>query len=342
MILVTGGTGFIGSHTTVELLNDGFDVVVADNLSNSYANVIDRIEKICGRRPLFEQTDLSIKEQADRFFDKYSDIDAIIHFAASKAVGESVEKPLLYYRNNLDSLIFILENMERKGINNIVFSSSCTVYGEPDQLPVTEKSPIKVANSPYGNTKQISEEILKDYSRVNDKIRIVALRYFNPIGAHPSALIGELPIGVPNNLIPFLTQTVYGIRNELKVFGNDYNTPDGTAIRDYIDVVDLSRAHVVAIQRLLSGKNKSNYEIFNLGTGTGRSVLEIIKAFERATGEKVNYRIVGRRAGDVEKVYADTSYANSELGWRAVKELEETLKTAWDWEKYYRKNIEQE
>ena len=330
------------SHTTVELLNDGFDVVVADNLSNSYANVIDRIEKICGRRPLFEQTDLSIKEQADRFFDKYSDIDAIIHFAASKAVGESVEKPLLYYRNNLDSLIFILENMERKGINNIVFSSSCTVYGEPDQLPVTEKSPIKVANSPYGNTKQISEEILKDYSRVNDKIRIVALRYFNPIGAHPSALIGELPIGVPNNLIPFLTQTVYGIRNELKVFGNDYNTPDGTAIRDYIDVVDLSRAHVVAIQRLLSGKNKSNYEIFNLGTGTGRSVLEIIKAFERATGEKVNYRIVGRRAGDVEKVYADTSYANSELGWRAVKELEETLKTAWDWEKYYRKNIEQE
>lgn len=340
MILVTGGTGFIGSHTTVELLQEGFDVLIADNLSNSYENVIDRIKKITGKRPLFEKTDLSISDNVDRLFDKYSNIEAIIHFAASKAVGESVEKPLLYYRNNLNSLMNLLDNMKNHAVNNIVFSSSCTVYGEPDELPVNEQSPIKEANSPYGNTKQISEEILKDISKVSPEMKIIALRYFNPIGAHSSSLIGELPLGIPNNLIPFITQTAYGLRDELKVFGDDFDTPDGYAIRDYIDVVDLSRAHVIAIKRLLDAKNKKNLEIFNLGTGTGSSVLEVIHAFEKASGKKLKYKVVGRREGDIEKVYADTRFANDELGWKAEKELEESLKTAWNWEKYYRENLE--
>ncbi len=340
MILVTGGTGFIGSHTTVELLEEGFEVLIADNLSNSYENVIDRIEKITGKRPLFEKTDLSIPENVDTLFDKYSNIEAIIHFAASKAVGESVEKPLLYYRNNLNSLMNLLDNMQKHKVNNIVFSSSCTVYGEPDELPVNEQSPIKPATSPYGNTKQIAEEILRDTSNVNPEQNIIALRYFNPIGAHPSALIGELPLGIPNNLIPFITQTAYGLRDEIKVFGNDFNTPDGYGIRDYIDVVDLSKAHVIAIKRVLNKKNKKNFEIFNLGTGTGSSVYEVICAFEKASGGKLKYKVVDRRAGDIEKVYADTSFANDELGWKAEKTLEESLKTAWDWEKYYRNNLE--
>ncbi len=340
MILVTGGTGFIGSHTTVELLQEGFEVLIADNLSNSYENVIDRIEKITGKRPLFEKTDLSISNNVDRLFDKYSNIEAIIHFAASKAVGESVEKPLLYYRNNLNSLMNLLDNMKNHAVNNIVFSSSCTVYGEPDELPVNEQSPIKEANSPYGNTKQISEEILKDISKVSPEMKIIALRYFNPIGAHSSSLIGELPLGIPNNLIPFITQTAYGLRDELKVFGDDFDTPDGFAIRDYIDVVDLSKAHVIAIKRLVKDKNKKNLEIFNLGTGKGSSVLEVIHAFEKASGKKLKYKVVGRREGDIEKVYADTRFANNELGWKAEKELIESLKTAWNWEKYYRKNLE--
>jgi UDP-glucose 4-epimerase len=339
MILVTGGTGYIGSHTTVELLEKGYDVLIADNLSNSHRDVVDRIAEITGKRPVFEKVDLSEKEATTRLFDSYP-IEAIIHFAASKAVGESVEKPLLYYRNNLDSLMNLLENMIRKGISDIVFSSSCTVYGEPDSLPVSEKAPVKTATSPYGNTKQISEEILKDTVRANPSLKVIALRYFNPIGAHPSAKIGELPLGIPNNLVPFITQTAYGLREELRVFGNDYDTPDGSAIRDYINVVDLSKAHVVAIERLLSKKNKSNFEVFNLGTGRGNTVLEVIKSFEKATGVMVNYRIVGRREGDVEKVYADTRFANEELGWKTMAGLEETLLSAWNWEKNYRENIE--
>lgn len=340
MILVTGGTGFIGSHTVVELFEEGFDVLIADNLSNSYVDVIDRIERITGKRPVFEETDLAISENTDLLFEKYPNIKAIIHFAASKAVGESVEKPLLYYRNNLNSLMNLLENMKRHSINNIVFSSSCTVYGEPDELPVHEQSPIKLANSPYGNTKQISEEILKDISKVSPDMNIISLRYFNPIGAHPSALIGELPIGIPNNLVPYITQTGYGIREELTVFGDDYNTPDGSAVRDYIDVVDLSRAHIVAIRRLLKKENKKNYEVFNLGTGTGSSVFEVINAFEKASSKKIKFKVSERREGDIEKVWADTSFANKELGWMAETNLEESLLTAWNWENYYRKNLE--
>jgi len=339
MILVTGGTGYIGSHTAVELLEKGYNVLIADNLSNSYRNVINRIEEITDKKSIFEEIDLSDRQKTMELFDKHKDIDSIIHFAASKAVGESVEKPLLYYRNNLNSLMNLLENMIKHKIENIVFSSSCTVYGEPDSLPVSESSPIKKANSPYGNTKQISEEILADTSHVNPGLKVINLRYFNPIGAHPTAKIGELPLGVPNNLVPFITQTAYGIREELKVFGDDYNTPDGSAIRDYINVVDLSKAHVVAIQRLLSNSQKKNFEIFNLGTGMGNSVLEVIKTFEKATGVQLRYKIVGRREGDVEKVYADTSFANDELGWKAETSLEDTLLSAWKWEKYYRENI---
>lgn len=337
LILVTGGTGYIGSHTTVELMNEGFDVVIADNLSNSDIGVLDGIEKITGKRPHFEKIDLSNADDTSRLFDKYPGISAIIHFAAFKAVGESVSIPRKYYFNNLNSLIHLLDNMEKRKIQNIVFSSSCTVYGEPDELPVTEKAPIKPANSPYGNTKQICEEILRDSAAVNPNFKIISLRYFNPIGAHPSALIGELPLGIPNNLVPFITQTAIGLRDELKVFGNDYNTPDGTAIRDYINVVDLSKAHVTAIKRLLNNKNKKNIEIFNLGTGRGVSVMEVIKAFNKATGSPLRFKIVARREGDVEKVFADTSFANAELGWKAEKGLEETLLSAWNWEKKLRK-----
>jgi UDP-glucose 4-epimerase len=324
------------------LLEQGYEVLIADNLSNSFPDVIDRIREITGKSPIFEEVDLSDRKQTTDLFNRYKNISAIIHFAASKAVGESVEKPLLYYRNNLNSLMNLLENMLIHNITNFVFSSSCTVYGEPDSLPVSESSPIKKANSPYGNTKQISEEILADTAYVNPELKIINLRYFNPIGAHPSAIIGELPIGIPNNLVPFITQTAYGIREELKVFGDDYNTPDGSAIRDYINVVDLSNAHVIAIQRLLNNKQKKNFEIFNLGTGRGNSVLEVINAFEKSTGVKLKYKIVDRREGDVEKVYADTSFANKELGWTSETSLEDTLLSAWNWEKYYRENIKKD
>jgi UDP-glucose 4-epimerase len=336
-ILVTGGTGYIGSHTAVELINEGFDVVIVDNLSNSSADVLEGIEKITKVRPAFEKFDLCDTDKTFDLFNKYPDIEAIIHFAASKAVGESVEKPLMYYRNNLTSLLNLLEVMDKKPTINLVFSSSCTVYGQPDVLPVTEKAPIKKANSPYGNTKQIAEEIIQDAICANKSIKAIALRYFNPIGAHSSALIGELPLGVPQNLVPFITQTAIGIRDQLKVFGNDYNTPDGSCVRDYINVVDLAKAHVVAIKRLIEKKNNFNFEIFNLGTGKGVSVLEVINGFEKVTGMKLNYKIVERRAGDVEQVWADTSFANEELGWKTKIGLEETLLSAWNWEKKIRK-----
>ena len=335
-ILVTGGTGYIGSHTVVELQNAGYEVVIVDNLSNSGIGVLDGIEKITGIRPLFEQFDLTEMDKLDGFFAKYPNIAAIIHFAASKAVGESVEKPLLYYRNNLVSLINLLECQIKYGVSNIVFSSSCTVYGQPDQLPVTENTPRKDAESPYGNTKRVNEDILHDTIAANPQIKGIALRYFNPVGAHPSALIGELPLGVPANLVPFITQTAAGLRNELKVFGDDYNTIDGSAVRDYINVVDLAKAHVVAVERLLENKNKTGYEIFNLGTGTGVSVLEAVHAFEKASGVKLKYKIVGRRAGDIEKIWADTTLANEELGWKAKAGLEETMLSAWLWEKKVR------
>jgi UDP-glucose 4-epimerase len=336
LILVTGGTGYIGSHTAVELINDGFDVVIVDNLSNSDVKVLDGIEKITGTRPGFENFDLTNDTETKDFFKKYDRLKAIIHFAAYKAVGESVEKPLMYYQNNLVSLMNLIENMKDQDVKHLVFSSSCTVYGEPDTLPVSEKAPIKKANSPYGNTKQISEEIIHDTLSVEQGLSAILLRYFNPIGAHPSSEIGELPIGVPNNLVPFITQTAAGIREKLNVFGDDYNTPDGTCIRDYINVVDLARAHVVSIKRLLDKKNKKNLEVFNLGTGRGLSVMEIIKSFEKTTGTKLNYQIVGRRSGDVEKVYADTAFANKELGWKAEKSIDETLLSAWNWEKKIR------
>lgn len=335
-ILVTGGTGYIGSHTVVELQNSGFEVIIIDNLSNSSVDVIDGIEKISGIRPTFEQFDLIDREKVDAFFEKYPKIEAIVHFAASKAVGESVEKPLLYYRNNLVSMINILDCQLKYGVSNIVFSSSCTVYGQPDVLPVTENTPRKDAESPYGNTKRVNEDILRDCIAANPQIKGIALRYFNPVGAHPSGLIGELPLGIPANLIPFVTQTAAGLRNELKVFGDDYNTIDGSAVRDYINVVDLAKAHVIAVNRLLEHKNKAGYEIFNLGTGNGVSVLEIVNAFEKATKVKLNYKIVPRRAGDIEKIWADTTYANEELGWKAEKGLEETLLSSWNWEKRIR------
>lgn len=335
-VLVTGGTGYIGSHTVVELQEAGYKAVIVDNLSNSHAEVVDSIEKISGVRPDFEEMDLKDREATLSLFEKYPDIEAIIHFAASKAVGESVELPLEYYSNNLNSLIHLLEGMKKFDVKNIVFSSSCTVYGEPDTLPVTEEAPIKKANSPYGNTKQICEEILQDFQIPNKGYNVIALRYFNPIGAHPSALIGELPLGVPNNLVPFITQTAYGVREQLSVFGDDYNTPDGSAIRDYINVVDLAKAHVVAIERLIQHKNKKGFEVFNLGTGKGNSVLEVINSFEKVSGQKLNYKIVGRREGDVEQVYADTRFANDELGWKAEKGIDETLLSAWKWEENYR------
>jgi UDP-glucose 4-epimerase len=333
-VLVTGGTGYIGSHTVVELQEEGFEVVIIDNLSNSNRDVLDGIASITGSKPAFEQVDLRDRKATFRVFEKYPRIGSIIHFAAFKAVGESVEKPLEYYENNLLSLIHLLKAMDQFNVVNFLFSSSCTVYGEPDRVPVTEDAPVKKASSPYGNTKQISEEILQDAMLPFPEFRVISLRYFNPIGAHPSAKIGELPIGVPNNLVPYLTQTAIGIHDHLKVFGDDYDTPDGSAIRDYINVVDLARAHVVAIRRMLKKKQRSPFEVFNLGTGRGLSVLEIIDAFERATGVKVRTRVVGRREGDVEKVWADTGYANRELGWKAEKGIEETLLSAWRWEKH--------
>jgi UDP-glucose 4-epimerase len=336
-IAVTGGTGYIGSHTAVELMNEGFEVILIDNLYNSEADVADRIGEITGRKPQLAVFDLCRRKKVNRFFRENQDIAAIIHFAAYKAVGESVIKPLEYYRNNLVSLMNILDAMKEFGIPSMVFSSSCTVYGQPEKLPVTEDAPIQPAISPYGNTKQISEEIIRDTIFTNKDLKAISLRYFNPIGAHPSALIGELPKGVPENLVPFITQTASGLRDELKVFGNDYNTPDGSCIRDYLHVVDLAKAHVIAVKRLIEEKNKKNYEVFNLGTGTGVSVLEAIKSFERVTGIKLKYRITGRRAGDIEKIWADPSYANKELGWKTVSSIDEAMKTAWEWEKNIRK-----
>lgn len=336
-ILVTGGTGYIGSHTTVELMESGMDVVIIDNLENSKKEVIDGIREITGKAPHFEEVDLRNRTATFAVFEKYPGIEAIIHFAAYKAVGESVEKPLAYYENNLLSLVNLLEAMKKFDLTNIVFSSSCTVYGQPEEMPVTENAPIQVATSPYGNTKQICEEILRDEVASGSTTRVISLRYFNPVGAHISAKIGELPLGVPANLVPFITQTAIGLREQLNVFGDDYDTPDGSAIRDYINVVDLARAHVVAIRRLMENKQKKPLEVFNLGTGTGLSVLEVIKAFESATGEKVNFKIVARREGDIEKVWADTSFANEELGWSAEIGIEETLRSAWKWEQVIRK-----
>lgn len=331
-ILVTGGTGYIGSHTVVELQNSGYDVVIVDNLSNSNADVVDDIEAVSGIRPAFEKVDCLDYKALEAVFAKYDGIKGIIHFAASKAVGESVQKPLLYYRNNLVSLINVLELMPAYGVEGIIFSSSCTVYGQPDHLPVTEQAPIKKAESPYGNTKQVNEEIIRDTVASGSPISAILLRYFNPIGAHPSALLGELPNGVPQNLVPYITQTAIGIRPQLSVFGDDYNTPDGSCIRDFINIVDLARAHVVAMARILGKKQKEKVEVFNIGTGRGLSVLELIHAFEKATGVKLNYKIVGRRAGDIEQVWADPQYANNELGWKAETPIEDTLESAWKWQ----------
>ena len=336
-ILVTGGTGFIGSHTTVELINAGYKVVIVDNLSNSKADVVDGIEKITGVRPAFEEIDCCDLDGMDKVFAKYPDIEGIIHFAASKAVGESVEKPLLYYRNNFVSLINLLELMPKHNVKGIIFSSSCTVYGQPDpeNLPVTEDAPIKPAESPYGNTKQVNEEIIRDYINSGADIKAILLRYFNPIGSHPTAIIGEMPNGVPMNLIPYVTQTAMGIREQLKVFGNDYDTPDGTCIRDYIYVVDLAKAHVKAMARVLD-TDSDKLEVFNIGTGKGVSTKEIVDAFEKSTGVKLNWAFAPRRAGDIEKVWANPDKANNVLGWKAEPSLEDTLKSAWNWQKKLR------
>jgi UDP-glucose 4-epimerase len=336
-ILVTGGTGYIGSHTSVELIGKGYEVVIIDNLYNSEAEVIDRIEKITGVRPLLEVFDLCDKEKVDNFFRHQKNIAAIIHFAAYKAVGESVNKPLDYYRNNLVSLINLLDASKNSGSGNIVFSSSCTVYGQPEKLPVTENAPLQEAASPYGNTKQIGEAIIRDTTSSTEGIKAISLRYFNPIGAHSSALIGELPRGVPENLVPYITQTAIGLRDELKVFGNDYDTPDGSCIRDYLHVSDLAKAHVVAVERLIEKRNRQNYEVFNLGTGKGVSVLEAIRSFEKVSGIKLNYKITGRRQGDIVKIWADPSLANRELGWKTIYSLDDCMRTAWEWEKQIRK-----
>ncbi len=334
-ILVTGGLGYIGSHTVVALQEAGYEVLIIDNLSNSSIDVLQGITEITNNPPIFERLDLRIKNHVVAFFRKHNDIDGVIHFAASKAVGESVENPLLYYENNINSLVYLLQECEAHEISNFIFSSSCTVYGEPDSLPIDEDAPIKQATSPYGNTKQISEEILKDVCQVSN-LNVIALRYFNPIGAHESALIGELPVGVPQNLVPFITQTAVGVRKELSVFGNDYNTPDGSCIRDYIHVVDLANAHVKALERLIKAENSTNFKVFNIGTGKGNSVLEVIAAFEEVTGKKLNYKIVDRRPGDVIAVYADTKKANEELGWTTRYDLKESLVSAWKWEKKVR------
>lgn len=331
-ILVTGGTGFIGSHTTVELQEAGYDVVIVDNLSNSQENVIDGIEQITGIRPAFENVDLCDYEATEAVFKKYPKIAGIIHFAASKAVGESVQKPLLYYRNNIVSLVNLLELMPKYDVKGIIFSSSCTVYGQPDVLPATEETPIKKAESPYGNTKQINEEIIQDTIASGSPIKSIILRYFNPIGSHPTAIIGEMPNGVPQNLIPFLTQTAIGIRPTLSVFGDDYDTPDGSCIRDYIYVVDLAKAHVCAMTRIMENQTEESVEVYNIGTGKGTSVLELINGFEKATGVKLNYQIEGRRAGDIEKVWGNVDKANKVLGWKADTPLEDVLATAWKWQ----------
>lgn len=330
-VLVTGGTGYIGSHTVVELQQAGYEVLVADNLVNSEKGVVDSIGRITGTLPEFEETDLSIREECRALFSKHNDIGAVVHFAALKAVGDSVDRPLEYYRNNIFSLVNLLECMKEYDCKHFVFSSSCTVYGQPDTLPVKENSPRKEAESPYGNTKRISEDILCNEVEATG-LSCISLRYFNPIGAHPSALIGELPLGVPDNLLPYITQTAAGKREKLMVFGNDYDTRDGTPVRDYIHVVDLAKAHVVALKRMLEGKQKTAWEVFNLGTGKGYTVLEVIRSFEKVSGLKLRYEFTGRRAGDVEKVWADTSFANAELGWKAMRDLDDMTRSAWEWE----------
>jgi UDP-glucose 4-epimerase len=335
-ILVTGGLGFIGSHTVVELQNQGFEVLVVDNLSNTSLNVLDGIQNITGKVPAFEKLDLRDKEKVQDFFKRHHDISGVIHFAASKAVGESVENPLLYYENNINTLVYLLQELQQKPEASFIFSSSCTVYGQAEKMPITEDASIQVAMSPYGNTKQIGEEIITDTAKVTN-INAILLRYFNPIGAHPSVEIGELPIGVPQNLVPFITQTGSGLRESLAVYGNDYPTPDGTAVRDYIHVVDLAKAHVIALQRLLNKKNTAKVETFNLGTGTGSSVLEVIKAFEKVSGQKLPYKIVARREGDITSAYANTDKANTVLGWKAESSLEEAMASAWKWEQKIRK-----
>lgn len=336
-IVVTGGLGFIGSHTVVELQNKGFEVIIIDNLSNSSRDVLDGITSITGQTPIFEEFDLREKTKVQDFFKRFPNIKGVIHFAASKAVGESVQEPLLYYENNISTLVYLLQELKQLPDANFIFSSSCTVYGQADELPISESAPVKPAESPYGNTKQIGEEILKDVCKINTNFNAIALRYFNPIGAHPTAKIGELPIGVPQNLVPFITQTAAGLREQLSVFGNDYPTHDGTCIRDYIHVVDLAKAHVVALQRLLQNKHQTNFEVFNLGTGKGSSVLEVIQSFERVTGLKLNYKIVGRRDGDVIAAYAETTKANNDLGWKAELSLDDAMQSAWKWEKHVRK-----
>lgn len=334
-VLVTGGLGFIGSHTVVELQNEGFEVVAIDNLSNADIKVLNGIEAITGRQPIFEKLDLRDKQAVVAFFKKHDDVSGVIHFAASKAVGESVENPLLYYENNINTLVYLLQELEQKPEAHFIFSSSCTVYGQAELMPITENAPVQQAMSPYGNTKQIGEEIITDVVKVTN-INAILLRYFNPIGAHPTTELGELPIGVPQNLVPFITQTAIGLRKELSVFGSDYPTPDGTCIRDYIHVVDLAKAHVVALQRLLNKKNSDKVETFNLGTGTGSSVLEVINAFEKVSGQKLNYKIVDRREGDVIEAFANTDKANDILGWKAKSTLEEALASAWKWEQKIR------
>ena len=334
-ILVTGGLGFIGSHTVVELQNEGFEVIVVDNLSNTSLSVLDGIQNITGSVPAFEQLDLRDKQKVNDFFKRHADIEGVIHFAASKAVGESVGNPLLYYENNINVLVYILQELEKKATANLIFSSSCTVYGQAETMPITEDSSVQTAMSPYGNTKQIGEEIIIDAAKATN-INAILLRYFNPIGAHPSAEIGELPLGVPQNLVPFITQTGMGLRQELSVYGDDYPTPDGTAVRDYIHVVDLAKAHVIAMQRLLNKKNLNQVETFNLGTGTGSSVLEVIHAFEKVSGQKLPYKIVARREGDITEAYANTDKANTVLGWRAQSTLEEAMASAWKWEQKIR------
>lgn len=335
MVLVTGGAGYIGSHTTVELINAGYEVVIVDNFSNSDASSLEGIYGITGVKPTFIEADCCDRDAMRRVFEAY-DFASVIHFAAFKAVGESVEQPLKYYQNNMLSLLNILELMGEYGRQNIVFSSSATVYGDAEELPVTERTPRKPATSPYGNTKQMAEDILRDTVAASSSLRGIALRYFNPIGAHPTALIGELPRGVPNNLVPYITQTAAGVRECLSIFGDDYDTPDGSCLRDFIDIVDLARAHVVAIGRMVQDKNKERYEIFNVGTGRPVSVFELVNGFERSNGLKLNYRVAPRRAGDVMAVWADTTLANEELGWRAERELEDTLRSAWAWERHVR------
>lgn len=335
-ILVTGGLGYIGSHVVVELQNNGFEVVIIDDLSNSSEDVLDGIYKISGIKPVFEKIDLKEKQSVVEFFKRYSDLDGIIHFAASKAVGESVDNPLKYYENNIHSLVYLLQEINKLASQKLIFSSSCTVYGQADELPITELAQIKEPESPYGNTKKIGEQIIKDTCKVNGSINTIALRYFNPIGAHESALIGELPIGTPQNLVPFVTQTGIGLREKLSIFGNDYPTPDGTCIRDYIHVVDLAKAHVIAMKRLLKEKNNENYEVYNIGTGKGSSVLEVVNTFEQVTGVTLNYSFAERRAGDIISAYADTAKANTVLGWKSELTLKEALLSAWEWEKKIR------